>query len=177
MNKDQVKIMGVDPGLETTGVGVLEIRGDKYFPLYCGCIETKKYKSVPERLKKIYSELSKLILKYDPDFLAIEDIFFGSNAKTAFNIGQVRGISILVGSQNNISIYEYTPLQVKLAIVGYGKATKKQIKYMLKMILGIKDEFFTNKDDAWDAMAVALCHASYSKFNSKIENLLKVKEV
>ncbi|MBC7333224.1 MAG: crossover junction endodeoxyribonuclease RuvC [Actinobacteria bacterium] len=166
-----MKVMGVDPGLETTGVGVVEIRENKYFPVYCGCIETKKYKSIPERLKKIYSELNRLIVEYAPDSLAIEDIFFSSNAKTAFNIGQARGISILAGSQNNISIYEYTPLQVKLAIVGYGKATKKQIKYMLKVILNVEDNFFTNKDDAWDAMAVALCHASYSKFNSRVEGL------
>lgn len=173
MEENLIRIVGIDPGLATTGVAILEVKGSKYLPIYCGCIETKKNKPVPERLNELYSILNELILKYDPGYLAIEDIFFSTNVKTAINIGQARGVSILAGSKNNLKIYEYTPLQVKLAIVGYGKATKKQIKYMLKTILGIKDSFFPNKDDAWDAMAIALCHAHNSKFQSQIENLVE----
>lgn len=170
MGKNQMRIMGIDPGLETTGVGILEVSGTKYCPVYCGCIKTHKNIPLSERLNEIYSALNELILKYSPKFLAIEDIFFNTNVKTAISIGQARGVSILAGSNNNVRIFEFTPLQVKMAITGYGRATKKQIKYMLKIILGVNENFFSGKkDDAWDAMAVAVCCANSSKLGEVVK--------
>ncbi|MBC8390205.1 MAG: crossover junction endodeoxyribonuclease RuvC [Actinobacteria bacterium] len=168
-----MRIIGIDPGLATTGIAILDVAGDKYLPLYCGCIITKKNKKIHQRLKEIYNGINKIILDYSPDYLAIEDIFFSVNVKTALNVGQARGVSILACSENNIKIFEYTPLQVKQAIVGYGRATKMQIKYMLKAILGVEDNFFPKEDDAWDAMAIAICHANNYKFENKIKELVE----
>lgn len=173
MNTDYFRIIGVDPGLEITGIGILDVKGRDFKPVFCDCIITKKDLSNSERLKKIYNSLHDLIIEFEPDCLAIEELFFSANVKTALSVGAARGVSILAGSNNNLDIYEYTPLQVKQAIVGYGRATKKQIKYMLKVILGKDDEFFQKKDDAWDAMGVAVCHASMSKFEEKVKASLK----
>jgi len=99
--------------------------------------------------------------------MAVEDLFFSSNTKTALSVGHSRGVLILAGSIKGLKIYEYTPLEIKQAVVGYGRATKKQIKYMLKVILDVNDDFFPQKDDAWDAMAVSICHASNVKFRNR----------
>ena len=163
----EFRIIGIDPGLETTGVGILDVKGNKYIPIHSGCIITSKDNNMSIRLKKIFDELSILINKFDPDCLAIEELFFSSNTKTAINVGHARGVLLLAGSINNLKIYEYTPLEIKQAVVGYGRATKEQIKYMLKIILNTDDGFFPNKDDAWDAMAVSLCHANNQKFRDR----------
>jgi crossover junction endodeoxyribonuclease RuvC len=169
MVDNKIRILGIDPGLETTGVSILDVNNGKYQPLYSDCIFTKKNKPESERLKEIYLEIDRLIKEYCPDCMAIEQIFFNINAKTALEVGQARGVSILAGSVNNIRIFEYTPLEVKQAITGYGRATKNQIKNMLKIILGIKENFLPKKDDAWDAMAVSLCHANNIKFKEKVK--------
>lgn len=168
---DKVRILGIDPGLETTGVSILDVEKGEYHPVFSGCIVTKKVKPICERLEDIYTGVDRIIKKYNPDCLAIEEIFFSINAKTAIDVGQARGVSILAGSINKIKIFEYTPLEVKQAVVGYGKATKKQVKYMLKAILKVGDGFFPKKDDAWDAMAVSLCHANCIKFKDKVKTL------
>ncbi len=169
MINNKIRILGIDPGLEITGVSILDIERGEYHPVYSDCIITGKNMLTCERLEKIYMEINQLIKKYNPDCLAVEEIFFNMNAKTALDVGQARGVSILAGSINNLEIYEYTPLEIKQAIVGYGKATKRQVKYMLKIILGVKDNFFPKKDDAWDAMAVSVCHANNRKFKDKIK--------
>jgi len=166
---DKVRILGIDPGLETTGVSILDVEKGEYHPIYSDCIVTRKTKPVCERLEEIYTEINRIIKKYTPDCLAIEEIFFSVNAKTALDIGQARGVSILAGSINNLKIFEYTPLEVKQAVVGYGRATKKQIKYMLTAILKVGDDFFPRKDDAWDAMAISLCHANNKKLQDKVK--------
>ena len=120
-----------------------------------------------KRLKIIFDELVIIIDKYEPDCMAIEELFFSSNTKTAIKVGHSRGVLMLAGSTKGLDIYEYTPLEIKQAVVGYGRATKKQIKYMLKVILGTKEDFFPKKDDAWDAMAVSICHANYYKFRDR----------
>jgi crossover junction endodeoxyribonuclease RuvC len=173
MNNNYTRVIGIDPGLETTGVGILDIKGNRYIPVLCKCIITKSNLSSPIRFKLIYDELDLIIKDFSPDCLAIEDIFFSANVKTALAVGAARGVCILAGCNNNLSIYEYTPLQVKQAVVGYGRATKKQMKYMLQMILGVKDDFFTVRDDGWDAVGVAMCHASMSQFNNKVSQQLK----
>lgn len=169
MTDDRIRILGIDPGLEITGISILDIRKGDYYPVYSDCIITKKTRPICERLEEIYTKINELIKKYCPDCLAIEEIFFNMNVKSAMAVGQARGVSILAGSINNLEIYEYTPLEVKQAIVGYGKATKKQIKYMLKVILKIEDNFFPKKDDAWDAMAISVCHANNKKFQDKVK--------
>jgi crossover junction endodeoxyribonuclease RuvC len=169
MTAAEFRIIGIDPGLETTGVSILDIKGSKYMPVYSGCIITSKNDKMSTRLKNIFNELSLLIKKFEPDCLAIEELFFSSNAKTAISVGHARGVLMLAGSINDLKIYEYTPLEIKQAVVGYGRATKKQIKYMLKIILNTEDGFFPNKDDAWDAMAVSLCHANNHKFRDKVD--------
>jgi len=166
---DKIRILGIDPGLETTGVSILDVEKGQYHPVFSGCIITKRNKPICKRLEDIYIKINQIIKKYGPDCLAIEEIFFSMNAKTALDVGQARGVSILAGSVNNLKIFEYTPLEVKQAVVGYGKATKKQIKYMLMAILKVEDGFFPKKDDAWDAMAVSLCHANNKKFKDKVK--------
>jgi len=171
MTDDRIRILGIDPGLETTGISILDIKKGDYCPVYSDCIITKKARPICERLEEIYTIINQLIKKYCPDCMAIEEIFFNMNVKSAMDVGQARGVSILAGSVNNLKIYEYTPLEVKQAIVGYGKATKKQIKYMLKIILKIEDDFFPKKDDAWDAMAISVCHANNRKFQDKAKTI------
>ena len=171
MTATEFRIIGIDPGLETTGVSILDVKGSKYIPIYSSCIITSKNDTMSVRLKNIFNDLSLLIKKFEPDCLAIEELFFSSNTKTAISVGHARGVLMLAGSINNLKIYEYTPLEIKQAVVGYGRATKKQIKYMLKIILKTGDDFFPKKDDAWDAMAVSLCHANNHKFRDKIDAL------
>jgi len=150
MTTTQFRIIGIDPGLETTGVSILDVNGSKYMPIYSSCIITSKNDTMSVRLKYIFND---------------------SNTKTAISVGHARGVLMLAGSINNLKIYEYTPLEIKQAVVGYGRATKKQVKYMLKIILNTGDDFFPNKDDAWDAMAVSLCHANNHKFRDKVDAL------
>jgi crossover junction endodeoxyribonuclease RuvC len=169
MDAAEFRIIGIDPGLETTGVSILDVKGSKYMPIHCSCIITSKNDTMSVRLKDIFNDLSLLIKKFEPDCFAIEELFFSANTKTAISVGHARGVLMLAGSINNLKIYEYTPLEIKQAVVGYGRATKKQIKYMLKIILKTSDDFFPKKDDAWDAMAVSLCHANNHKFRDKID--------
>jgi crossover junction endodeoxyribonuclease RuvC len=172
MKNNCIRVLGIDPGLATTGIAVLEVTGNQYKPVFCNFILTEKDQPTYQRLKIIYESINTLILEYCPDCVAIEEIFFSANVKTALSIGQARGVSILAGSENNLKVYEYTPLQVKQALVGYGRATKKQMKYMLKIILGIKESPFPENDDAWDAMGIALCHASRNRFEDKVGRYL-----
>ena len=161
------RILGIDPGLQSTGISVIECQtGGVYRTLYCGCIETLKDKKIEERLSEIYSFINEIILKFEPNCLAVEEIFFSSNAKTVINVGQARGVVLLCASKNKIDVFEYTPLEVKQAIVGYGRATKDQVKYMVKVLLKINEAEFPKKDDAWDSLAIAICHANSSRFNA-----------
>ncbi len=166
---NRFRVLGIDPGLETTGISVLEVQGNGFKPVFCGCIITGKDKPIDLRLRTIYTSIEKIIKEHLPQYLAIEQIFFSINAKSAIKVGQARGVSILAASNNGLPVFEYTPLEVKQAIVGYGRATKQQIKYMLKNILNVADEYFPKKDDAWDAMAVCICHANSYRFRQKVE--------
>lgn len=165
------RILGIDPGLETTGISVIDISDlSSYKIIFCDCIITSKNKKIPQRLSEIYERISEVIQKYEPFCLAIEELFFAANVKTAMNVGQARGTVLLAAFLNNMEIYEYTPLEVKQAITGYGRANKEQIKYMIKVILKIKENsFIPKKDDAWDSLAIAVCHANSSNFHKKIK--------
>ncbi|MDD3520317.1 MAG: crossover junction endodeoxyribonuclease RuvC [Actinomycetota bacterium] len=168
------RILGIDPGLETTGVSVIDIsNSSSYKIIYCDCIFTSKNKKIPQRLSEIYAGINDVIRRYKPSSLAIEELFFAANVKTAMNVGQARGTALLAGYLNNMEIFEYTPLEIKQAIVGYGRASKDQIKYMVKIILKIKENnTISKKDDAWDSLAIAVCHANSNNFNKKIKKLV-----
>lgn len=157
-------IMGIDPGIAILGYGVLSISGNKYKLIDSGALTTSSELSMPKRLSFIYENLIKLIEFHKPDAFVVEELFFNKNAKTALTIGHARGVIILAASNLNIPIYEYTPLQVKQAIVGYGRADKKQMQQMVKILLNLKDT--PKPDDVADALAVAICHGNSSKFSN-----------
>jgi len=156
-------ILGIDPGVASTGYGIIEKQGNKLNFIDCGLISTKKEAKLTERLFEIYKKLSSLIKKYSVDVMAVEKLFFNKNVKTAMSVGEARGVIFLAGSKNKIEIFEYTPLQVKMALTGYGVADKTQIGKMVKMLLNLS--VVPKPDDVSDALAIALCHASSEKIN------------
>ncbi|MBZ2173979.1 crossover junction endodeoxyribonuclease RuvC [Schnuerera sp. xch1] len=151
-------ILGIDPGLAIMGYGIVEVKGNKYKAIDYGCITTDANTDFPERLKIIYDEMIMLIDKYNPEDVAIEELFFNKNVKTAIRVGQARGVEVLAAKNKGLEIYEYTPLQIKQAVVGYGRAEKKQVQEMVKLLLNLKK--IPKPDDAADALAVAVCHSS-----------------
>jgi len=161
-------ILGIDPGTAITGYGVIENNKGKLKAIDHGCILTDKKLKMPERLDLLGEELKKIIKKYKPQAMAVEELFFFKNAKTVITVGQARGVVLFVGKNTGLDIHEYTPLQVKQAVVGYGRADKKQVQQMVKAILGLNE--IPKPDDAADALAVAICCESSMKFESKIKN-------
>ncbi len=160
-----MRILGIDPGIARCGWGIVESEKSKVKSISYGCIETSSKKTIEKRLEEIYSEVEKIIKKYSPDVMSIEELFFNTNAKTAFVVGQARGVILLSASQAGIPIHIYTPLQVKMAVTGYGRAEKDQIGKMVKIILKLDE--VPKLDDTADALAVALAHA----FSAKIRML------
>lgn len=152
-----VRILGIDPGLATIGFGVLEkdSRGQA-IPIDYGVILTPKEETLPTRLAMIEQSLEKLIDKYQPQEIALEELFFNDNRKTAINVAQARGVILLTCVKKCGRLYEYTPLQIKQALTGYGRADKRQIQEMVKTLLKLKS--IPKPDDAADAVAVALTH-------------------
>ena len=161
-------ILGIDPGTATTGFGIIESQKNKLKVLGFGCIETDKNLDMPERLNLIAKELKNIIKKYKPQIMAVEELFFFKNSKTVITVGQARGVILFVGKDQGLKICEYTPLQVKQAVVGYGRAEKRQVQQMVKSILGLDE--VPKPDDAADALAVAVCCESSVKFESRIKN-------
>ena len=157
-------IIGIDPGYAIVGIGVIEYIGNKFRTLEYNAITTPAGMPTVERLKKIYTEMTMYVEKYNPDAVAIEELFFNSNQKTAINVAQARGVLLVAVANKNIPIYEYTPLQVKQAVTGYGRADKKQIQTMVKMLLGLNA--IPKPDDAADGLALAICHAHSNKMNN-----------
>lgn len=155
-------ILGIDPGLALVGYGVIEVIGNKYKYLTHGVIKTEAGVPFQNRLKKIYKEMTDIVIKYKPEDIAFEELFFNKNIKTAISVAQARGVEVLVASTFTDNVYEYTPLQVKQAIVGYGRATKNQVQEMVKIILNL--EKVPKPDDVADALAVAITHGSSIKF-------------
>lgn len=157
-------IIGIDPGYAIVGIGVVEYVGNKFRTLEYNAITTPAGMATTERLKKIYQEMNMYLDKYNPDAVAIEELFFNSNQKTAINVAQARGVLLVAVANRNIPICEYTPLQVKQSVTGYGRADKKQIQTMVKMLLGLNA--IPKPDDAADALAIAICHAHSNKMNN-----------
>lgn len=157
-----MRILGIDPGLALVGYGILEVNGNSYKALDYGVISTKAHTPTPDRLKHIYLCMNEILDKFQPDEVAFEELFFNKNAKTVINVGQARGVEILTCRIKNLKIYEYTPLQIKQAMTGYGRADKNQIQEMVKRVLNLEE--IPKPDDAADALAVAITHASGFKF-------------
>ena len=161
-----MRILGIDPGTATTGWAIIEVKDTKIKPIGHGFISTSKNNSEEERLLEISSDLDNIVKKYKPVEAAIEKIFFFKNQKTIIQVSQSRGAILLTLKRKNIKITSYTPLQVKQALTGYGRAEKKQIQVMTKNVLHLKS--LPKPDDVADAIAIAICHA-----NSRILNCLK----
>lgn len=157
-----MRILGIDPGYAIMGYGVVELIGNKFKVIEYGSIMTESRKNMTDRLKHLYYELMQLINRTDPDVAAIEELFFNTNTTTAIKVGQARGVSILACANSGIEINEYTPLQVKMALTGYGRADKKQVQHMTKTILNLKE--VPKPDDTADALAIAICHG-HSNFS------------
>ena len=156
-------ILGIDPGIARTGWGVIEkINSSKLIVQSYGCIETKAGLPIERRLQTIREEIVRIIKKYKPQELGIEELFFNTNAKTALIVGQARGVVIVTAADLGLEIFSYTPLQVKTAVTGYGRAEKGQIGKMVKMLLNLAE--IPKPDDTCDALAVALACAFSKKF-------------
>jgi len=158
--------LGIDPGTAITGYGIISENGNKFSLVECGCINTAKTDAKEVRLKTIYSSLKDLINKFQPKSIAVEELFFSTNTKTAISVGEARGVILLACAQSGIPIASYTPLQVKQAITGYGRAEKSQIQQMVKTLLNLNK--IPKPDDIADALAIAICHANSRRFKEKI---------
>ncbi len=157
-------ILGIDPGTATTGYGVIKEENGKVSAVSYGCILTKANTPLGDRLEQIHNSLEDLIKKYQPDEIAVEELFFSTNVKTAMAVGQARGVVLLTCKKNRCLVAEYTPNQVKNAICSYGKADKCQVQNMVKVLLKLKE--IPKPDDAADALAIAICHANSRKMNN-----------
>lgn len=150
-----MRILGIDPGTGILGFGVIDSQKGKTTLVDAGVIKTPVKQEDSERLFTIYKELEELIKQHKPDVMSVEKLFFIRNITTAMSVSQARGVVLLLGKQHKLKLYEYTPLQIKQAVTGYGKAEKSQIQEMVKVILGLKS--IPKPDDAADALAAAIC--------------------
>ena len=161
-------IIGIDPGTATTGFGVIDKRGDRLSYVDCGTFETPAGLDAPARLKMIYEDFNTLLDKYRPDSVATERLFFTNNVTTGIPVGRALGVILLTLAQRNLSWTEYTPTQVKSAVVGVGRADKKQVQFMVTRLLGLNAT--PKPDDAADALAVALCHANTQRLGALVKH-------
>ncbi|MGN1039089.1 MAG: crossover junction endodeoxyribonuclease RuvC [Oscillospiraceae bacterium] len=169
---DFLRIIGIDPGYAIVGYGILDYANGIFKRVKSGVILTKAKVQFEVRLQYIYTELNLILQETKPDYMAIEKLYFTTNQKTAIDVAQARGVIMLAAVQSKIEVFEYTPLQIKQAIVGYGKAEKKQMINMVTSILKLKEK--PDIDDEADALAVAVCHAhSYNPNNIKIQEQIK----
>ena len=150
-------ILGIDPGFAIVGWGIVEAVRGKVRPVAYGAITTPAHTDIEERLLMIQNDIEAIINKYHPEEMAIEELFFNNNPKTAIAVAEARGVILLCAMKNGVNIQEYTPLQVKQSVVGYGRAEKKQVMLMVNSILGLKNG--PKLDDTADALAIAICHA------------------
>lgn len=152
-----MRIIGIDPGTIKTGFGILDVIGTQLHYVSSGIIHLKD-KDMPTRLNTIYQSINELIVEYKPEQMAIEEVFFARNPQSAIKLGQARGVAIVAATQANLSVYEYSPRLVKKNVVGTGAANKEQVNYMVQKILSLPNP---PKEDAADALALAICHYQY----------------
>jgi crossover junction endodeoxyribonuclease RuvC len=159
-----VRILGVDPGLANTGWGIVEARSGQRRAVAYGCINTTAGTDQAQRLRLIHDEISQVILRYQPSEMALENVYFGTNAKSALSIGEVRGAVILAAASRDLTVFDYSVTQIKQTIVGAGRADKAQIQFMVKALLKLDHQ--PQPDHSADALAVALCHAQLRKISA-----------
>lgn len=152
-----IRILGIDPGLARMGYGIIDVTGNRLSAVAYGCLETPADWSTPKRLGYLYEHLQQLIGTHEPAVMAVEELFFYKNVTTAFVVGQARGVAVLAGVQGGIEYAEYTPMEVKLAVTGYGKADKPQVQEMVRILLNLAER--PQPDDTADALAVAITYA------------------
>lgn len=152
-----VIILGIDPGIAIVGWGVIDYTAGRFKVLDYGCIRTTSDMKTETRLDAVYSELDRIFKRYKPDVMAVEELFWNTNQKTGIIVAEARGVILLCATKNNVEIFEYTPLQIKQAVVGYGRADKRQVITMVTTLLALKAP--PKPDDTADALAVAICHA------------------
>lgn len=173
-----MRILGIDPGYALMGFGVIEQKGNRFDVIDYGCISTGPSAPMPERLKYLYSSLMDIIAETEPDCAALEELFYNTNAKTVINVGQARGVAVLACVNSGLNVDEYTPLQIKQALVGYGRAEKQQVQQMVRALLKLKK--VPKPDDTADALAVAICHAHTSlggsRFKQTVEKALQAEK-
>lgn len=161
-------ILGIDPGLARLGFALLKKEGERAEYVTCGVIKTEKEEERPYRLALLYDSLLEICREYHPDVMSVEKVFFSRNAKSALDIGEVRGVVLLLGRKEGLTIYEYTPLEVKETVTGYGKADKQQVKKMLKILL--KLDRLPGPTDASDALALAFCCMQRERFDRLLKD-------
>ncbi len=161
-----MKILGIDPGYAILGYGIIEMSGNHFSVCGYGAVTTDSSMEMPDRLKHLYSQIMEIIREHEPDVASIEELFFNTNNKTAILVGQARGVAILACANSGLEINEYTPLQIKQGLVGYGRAEKKQVQAMVKAILNLKE--VPKPDDTADALAAAICHGHCSSHIKKV---------
>lgn len=152
-------ILGIDPGIATVGYGVIAAEGGTFRALEYGAVVTAAHTLLEKRICKIYDDITGIIKRHRPAAVAVEELFFNKNVKTAIDVAQGRGAILLAAEKCGVDIYEYTPLQIKQNLVGYGRAEKGQIMYMTRLLLGLKE--VPKPDDTADALAIAICHANF----------------
>ena len=153
-------ILGIDPGIATVGFGVIKAEGNRQTFVRCGAITTEPHQHLSVRLSQIYRDMLQLIDMFKPDAIAVEELFFNTNITTGISVAHGRGVILLAGENRGVPMYEYTPLQVKQAVAGYGRADKKQMMEMVRRLLGLKEA--AKPDDASDALAIAICHSRFA---------------
>lgn len=162
-----MRILGIDPGYAILGYGIIDKKGNRYSVCDYGVVTTNPSMAMPDRLKYLYTQIMEIIHEYEPDVVSIEELFFNTNSKTALLVGQARGVVILACANSGIEIREYTPLQIKQGLVGYGRADKKQVQAMVKAILNLNE--VPQPDDTADALAAAICHGNTSRLLNSID--------
>lgn len=168
LTNEAVTVLGIDPGLASTGYAVLELKDECCRLLEYGCIHTPAKQDLAERLMEIFRSLCLLIDRFTPAVMAVEQLFFCKNVRTAMQVGEARGAVLTAAATRGIPVAEYTPLQVKQAVAGFGRAEKKQVQQMVALILKMPE--LPEPDDAADALAIALCHLQSRHWRNKIEN-------
>jgi len=157
-----MKIIGIDPGSGGTGYGIIETDGSAHRLVLYGAIQTGAKKPFHERLLKIHSELNKILEREKAEAMAIEEVFYAANVQVALRLGHARGVALLAAAEHGLSVHEYSPLEIKSAVVGYGRADKFQVQAMVRMLLNMPE--LPSPDHAADALAIAICHANRVKF-------------
>ena len=151
-----MKIFGIDPGSERTGYGCVDTAGSRHHLVICGSLSAPALSTFPEKLKHIHAGLTALLARHRPDCVAVESIFYARNVRSALKLGHARGVALLAAAEAGLPVAEYAPAEIKLAVVGFGRADKNQVQQMIKLLLGLAEA--PSPHDAADALAVAICH-------------------